>query len=230
MRAKRQKTAGVFRIILLAAAIAAAGPAAAAQAAGGLNVARMTQRTDIPGLSYSCVYPRVSGIVSRDGQDRLNVMLRETALSALKAAELEAKKSPGAGVSGGFDFSVERSGAGMLSLRLVSTLRGPAPGTEITGLCADTVTGKVYRLGDIFRDDADYIGMLSEQAAAANGRAPGKDGGRVSISPCDSFYLTRDSLVVIPQAGRGADGAPREITVRLRSLEGSLKPSLRLCE
>lgn len=202
-----------------------------AGAAGSLHVQRITVPGSEPGLQYSCSYPRVEGIQNEQNQQLLNVKLKEKAQTAQGAAALAYRQYPDKTTTGKFDFEVKRNRDGMLSMKLTSTLtRNGRSTTALTGVSVDTVSGRMYTLGDLFFDGADYTGALQEkiEKQIQSGRQNGRIGG-TKISPYEEFYLTDDSLVVIlGRPGLAEDRGVQEFAIPLQSLEGYLKPSLRL--
>lgn len=198
-----------------------------AGAAGSLHVQKMTMPTPEAGLSYNCAYPRVEGIQNTSNQAILNVRFREKATTARSAAALAYREHPGA-VTGEFGYDVTRNRDGLLSIRLTSTLaRTGQTHVRHEGVTVDTVSGKTYRLGDLFLDKADYTGALREQIEKQTGSAGHT--AIAQISPYAEYYLTDEALVVIAGRPGGADGREiPEYRIPLKSLEGYWKPSLRL--
>lgn len=220
------------RLGLLSAIFAVAIMTAPAFAAGSLHVTRMTERSDVPGLNFECAYPRIYGMGNESRQEELNVRLREMAASAKAAAELKAKKSSSGSVSGKFGYDVKRDSDGILSLRLASSLTAGKSKCESTGITVDTVNGTDYSLGDLFKSEADYVSMISGDVSRqiVSRGLSGKllKPFRTIISD-ESYYLTGDELVIILNGGYFSDNAyPEEFPIKLKSLEGSLKPSMRL--
>lgn len=202
-------------------------------AAGSLHVIRMTDHSDIPGLKYNCAYPRLAGIQDNEQQDQVNVRFKEMAVSAKKSAELAAKRTPGKELSGNYDFSVKRDRSGLLSIKLNETLTGAGqPQIDCSGLTIDTVSGAIYQLGDLFFDNADYVSMISENVGKQISQR-GLDKKLLrnfkTIRRNEDYYLTDDELVIILKSNYfPSDMAVQEFPIKLKSLEGSLKPSLRL--
>ena len=216
------------RLMLASIGLMGAVLTTTAFAAGSLHVMRMTDCSSAQGVSYTCAYPRLSGIRNNAGQQRLNVRFREMALTAKLTAEMEARKSPGTAVEGVFDYSVTRNRGGILSIRLSQTLKSAGRASaKNTGVTVSTVSGQSYRLGDLFFDNTDYVTMINERIEKqANQR--GLRGFR-SIRPGEEYYLTDSALVIILRHdGSPGNLAGQEFAIQLQSLEGSLKPSLRL--
>jgi hypothetical protein len=203
-----------------------------ALAAGSLHVTRMTERSEVPGLTFECAYPRLYGMGNESRQEELNVRLRELAATAKAEAELKAKKSHSVPVSGKFGYEVKRDSDGILSLKLVSSLSAGKSRCETTGITVDTVSGAEYTLSDLFRSDADYVSMLSGEVSrqiADRGLSGKLLKPFRAIDSDESYYLKSDELVIILGGGYfSSDSYPEEFPVKLKSLEGSLKPSMRL--
>jgi hypothetical protein len=225
MRGKRLKLASFgFVAVLLTVPVFAAG---------SLHVTSMKEQTDIPGLKYSCAYPRLSGIQDSVKQQQLNVRFKEMAMTAKQAAQYAAKKTPGASISGSYDFSVKRNKSGILSMKLTETLTGNGRSeTTCKGITVNTVSGTAYQLGDLFFDDADFVSMISDNVQkqiSLRGLDKKMPRGFTKIRKSESFYLTNEDLVILlRQSSSPRDMAVQEFTIKLKSLEGSLKPSLRL--
>ena len=221
------------RLILASIGLTAAMLTTTAFAAGSLHVTRMTNNSAQPGLNYSCAYPRLAGIQNDAKQQRLNIRFKEMAQTARLSAELEAKMLPGAAAEGGYDFKVTRNAGGILSIKLTDTLkRYGRTQAKSGGVTVDTVSGATYRLGDLFFDKADYVTIISEKIEKQISQR-GLDQKLLrdfkGIRSNEEFYLTDDALVIIPKHDYfPEDLAVQEFTIQLKSLEGSLKPSLRL--
>ena len=201
-----------------------------ADAAGSLHITKMTEKSTLQGLDYSCSYPRLNGATNSLNQQKLNVRFREMALTAMKAAEYEVKTAQGSSASGSYDYEVKRNAGGILSMKLTDTLTaGGSSRTNLGGVTVDTVTGSTYRLDDLFFDNADYVTMINrevmKQISQKGLQSRLKDFR--SIRKNSEYYLTNDSLVVLAK-NVPEDMAVLEFTVTLKSLEGSLKPELRL--
>lgn len=202
-------------------------------AAGNLRVTRMTEAELQQSLKYECAYPHVEGIQDSSRQQRINVRMRERARTAKEAAELTARLSPEAGLSGQYDFEVKRNEGGILSIVFVNTLtKSGRTAQQYDSVTLNTVSGETYGLGDLFNQNADYVGMLSERIRrqiTQKGLASKLKHPFKNIRISEDYYLTNEDLVIL----MGQDYFPdeskvQEFHVALKSLEGSLKPSLRL--
>lgn len=201
-----------------------------ANAAGSLHVTKMTEKSTLQGLDYSCSYPRLGGVTDSQNQQRLNVRFREMALTAMKAAEYTVKTSPGMAVSGSYDYEVKRNAGGILSIKLTDTLKTGGSGRiNLNGITIDTVKGTSYKLDDLFFDNADYVTVINKEVMKQISQQGLQNRLKdfKSIRKTSEFYLTGDSLVVLAK-NVPKDMAVLEFTIKLKSLEGSLKPELRL--
>jgi hypothetical protein len=223
MKGKRLKLASIgFIVVMLTSP---------ALAAGSLRITRVSARSEAPGLTYSYAYPRLAGIQNNLTQQKLNVRFREMALTAKMTAELEAKTVPGA--EGGYGFEVMRNEGGILSIMLSESLtRGVHTATTVGGVTVDTVSGSTYKLKDLFFENADYVSLISdkiEKQISIRGLDKKMVHAFKHIRKSEDYYLTKDDLVIImgheyfPE-----DLAVQKFTITLKSLEGSLKPELRL--
>lgn len=73
--------------------------------------------------------------------------------------------------------------------------------TLMTSLTFDVTTGKTFRLQDLFKEDADYISVLSEIIKKQiEKRGIPVINSLTSISPEQSFYIADQTLVIYFQA------------------------------
>ncbi|MDR3645342.1 MAG: RsiV family protein [Clostridia bacterium] len=221
------------RLILASIGLTAAMLTTTVFAAGSLHVIRMTENSAAQGVKYGCAYPRLAGIQNDARQQRLNIRFREMAQTARLSAELEAKMAPGAAVEGGYNFKITRNRGGILSVKLTDTrMRTGGVQTKSGGVTINTVSGATYRLGDLFFDNADYVTMMNQKIKEQiSQRGPDRTQFKdfKGIRSNQGYYLTEDSLVLILKSDYSPENlAGQEFTIQLKSLEGSLKPSLRL--
>lgn len=199
-------------------------------ALGTVRVESVRLPTEAPGLQFTCSYPHIFGIGNDKNGQKLNTLLREQAQSAQKAAQYAALQAP---AQGSFGFEVTRNQSGVVSLVTVSTLTQNGKTLAARrGLTADTATGAVYTLPNLFGQDADYVGVLSDQVRAqiqSKGLTNKQRQPFKQIDRFQDFYLTNGELVLIfPQnTCFTADCGVQEFRLSLQSLDGTLRPAFR---
>ena len=206
-------------------------------AAGSLRVEKVTSELNEPQLQFSSSYPHISGLKDSAAQQRFNVIVRERAEKSQKTAQFAAKtlKDSTARVTGGFNFAVKRNGGGVLSMVLNEqlTVGGGKGMVTQTGVSINTVSGKAYRLGGLFEDNVDYVGVLSSEIKKQI-RARGLESKQLTvvkkIKSNEGFYLTSDALVIFFNQYEyfPYECGIQEFTIPLQSLNGILKPQMRL--
>lgn len=207
-----------------------------AGAAGSLRVQEMKNSVSSDQLKYECSFPRLSGLNDDMTEQKLNVRFKEMAVTSQKTAEFAARKLSGTGavVNGNYHYLVKRNENGILSLCFVDTLQagGANSMTIETAVSIDTVSGKVYKLSDLFLEKADYIGMISaEVKKQMKQKNLEKDmlSDFKEIKRNQDFYLTNDALVVFFQQYEYFPHSYgiQEFAIPLKSLDGILKPDYR---
>ena len=222
---------------ILLLAVSAGRPVSAA---GSLQVLRVSCEYNEPQLRYSCSYPRVSGIQDAGRQQRINVILREKAETSVEEARYVSKGLDGSGtlpsgVTGKFEYEVRRNDNGILSLTLRGVLRAGGGRETVTqsGETVGTVTGKSYRLHDLFVAHADYAGVIGgevKRQLAQKGLLKKLSAPLRAIGGDEGYYLTDDALVVFFAQNEilPAEYGIQEFPIPLKSLDGILKPEFRL--
>lgn len=208
-----------------------------ASAASTLHVYSVRNAVNEPGLKFESCYPRLDGICNQAEQNKLNVRLKETADTAELNARLAAIRlsAAGTGVEGTVSYDVRRNGSGVFSLTMNERLKAGARDSAVrqTAVTVSTVTGRCYRLADLFIPAADYENVLGS-AVLSQIKSRAMEGRLTrpfrAVEPDDSFYLTRDSLVIFYRQG---DYFPQEcgvveFTIPLAELNGCLKADLKL--
>jgi hypothetical protein len=223
MKVKRLKFASLFITVLLLIS--------PANAAGSLNVQSMDGQSNRPYLEYSYSYPRITGLGDSINQQHVNVRLKERAMKAVKSAELASQTATeGLAIKGSFGFNVKRNDGGILSIELNETLTGnSSPVLLREGMNIDTVSGKILKLQDLFKENADYKGLISD-IVKKQLKTTGLDKKQLrefkTINNYEEFYLTQNELVILPEPGKyfSQKSGIIEFVISLKSLEDALKP------
>lgn len=205
-------------------------------AAGSLKVDSVKKDLNEKNFSYQCTYPRLNGVQDNRIQQRINVIFKEQAESAMSLAQYASKRvEGGAPVKGQYSYEVKRNTGGLLSLvcREKLSAGGTAEKVAQSGATFNTVSGKTYRLHELFADHADYVGVISDEIGrqiAAKGLVAKQTAEFKKIRVNQPYYLTDTALVVFFGQNElfRTDCGVVEFAIPLSSLEGIVKSELRL--
>ncbi len=164
-------------------------------------------------LDTTIQYPVIRGLENPSVEDQINSTFKALAEQALKegeknAADLAPYLEQNPDISWKckvyFDYQIKYCRNGLLSMVFQNyQYAGGAHGSTVqTAYTFDLSTGKQLQLGDLFKTDAGYVAMISDQVYAQL-----KDRGLLSalygkferIRPDHSFYLTDDGVSVFYQ-------------------------------
>lgn len=143
-------------------------------------------------------YPRVIHLESKSLQNKINLIIRETAYDAIPDYD------PGTSIiEAQSGYTTPLNMKGILSLRFQNYFYPEMAAHGVTGVSSVTLnlnTGQVYRFRDLFRPGADYQAVLNRiiQAQIIARQIPMLKpfGG---VGPDEEYYLTPDSLVIYYQ-------------------------------
>ena len=162
---------------------------------GDITISSVTERYQQDSVNFTGYYPQFSGIANRDAQQKLNVLMREKAQSALiraKAAgmgliSVEGQQQRSA--EGLYGYEVKRNNGGVVSLLFTDSLyAGGANGSEKkSGLTFASSTGDVYTLEGLFQDGAACYGVIDTEI-----RRQLKERGLVEYTQYSPIVLTRE--------------------------------------
>jgi hypothetical protein len=198
-----------------------------ASALNSLRVEKISSQLSRPTIECRIAYPHISGIVSEQNQQLLNVDFAEQAQIFRAKADYAAKSQT---VKANMDYRVMRNQDGILSLVSRRTIAsGSGEQQEFAGMTIDTVGGQRFFLSDLFIDHADYVATLSGQIQdrIKQSHMTSKQIKKFDqISENQAFYLTGDALVIFFSQGQyfTDECLVKEFTIPLKSLEGILKP------
>lgn len=159
-------------------------------------------------LNFYSSYPKLSGLDNTKKQKELNKDFKIQANYAVKKAKDTAKelaKHPETRkikVTGIYDFKVKRNKGGIVSILLSDYLySGGSRGITVTsGVTINTNSGEVYKLKDLFKDNVDFVAVLSNiisKQIEVRGLSDNLLTEFRSISKEQTFYLTERLLVIV---------------------------------
>lgn len=206
---------------------------------GDITISSVTERYQQDSANFTGYYPQFSGIANRDAQQKLNVLMREKAQSALiraKAAgmgliSVEGQQQRSA--EGLYGYEVKRNNGGIVSLLFTDSLyAGGANGSEKkSGLTFASSTGDVYTLEGLFHDGAACYGVIDTEIRRQlkeRGLEPQLLEPFEGIGANEVFYVTDTELVIVFQEityfphSMGSV----EFAIPLSQLETCLKPEI----
>jgi hypothetical protein len=140
-------------------------------------------------------YPVIGGVSDKEVQRKINHTILRTVYALMKEQGYFENETTTITAS----YEIKNNQRGILSLSLINyAFSGGAHGlTLIRSLTFNTETGKLYRLKDLFKPDADYVARLSmlveEQIRERDIPLLGEFSG---IRPDQDFYIADKSLVL----------------------------------
>lgn len=161
-----------------------------------VQIASHPVRMDSPKIDL--VYPQVTGLANPAAQSAINLEIATE--FALLVQQLGYGNQNLVEMVGYYEVKTNERGILSILLTIYSFTGGAHGLTQAKGLTFDVLTGKRYRLGNLFKPDSGYAGVLS-----------GIIGGLIeewevpvlepfeSISPDQDFYLADHSLIVFFQ-------------------------------
>lgn len=164
-------------------------------------------------LEATIQYPVISGLGDPSIEDQINSTFKALAEQARKegeknAADLAAYLEQNPDIPWKcevfFDYQVKYNRSGLFSIVFQNyQFAGGAHGSTVqTSYTFDLSTGKQLQLVDLFKADAGYVGIISDQVYAQlkeRGLLTALYGQFESIRPDHSFYLTDDGIAVYYQ-------------------------------
>lgn len=159
-------------------------------------------------FNFYSSYPKLSGMGNVNKQSEINKFFKSEAKKAVKRARDTAKElakyteTRNIKVTGIYDFKVRRNIGSIVSLLFSDYLySGGSRGMTITSaVTINTSSGEVYKLKNIFKNNVDYIEILSKiisEQIEARGLSDYLLTEFRSISSQQTFYLTKHSLVIV---------------------------------
>ncbi|PYZ97691.1 hypothetical protein CR205_03605 [Alteribacter lacisalsi] len=148
-----------------------------------------------PDPNYLVYYPQFRGIPDSTGEQRVNRKLRR--LSNVRPVTTE--ETADTTYTGDFSVLFTQEDLTVLELNGYEYRFGAAHGmpTRAT-VSVDIRSGRFFSLGDLFKDDADYVAVLSGIVSGTIDENPENyfPDAYEGISPDQPFYVTGDSLVL----------------------------------
>lgn len=143
-------------------------------------------------------YPQVILMKDVGVQKKMNQMIFRRVQYLIKQQHIQQDAEEFVEVIG--TFEIKTNERNLLSLSLSNYAYAPLHAHGLTlmkSLTFDSMTGRLYRLQDLFRPDSDYIGVLSR---LVHQQIKERDievlNGFTTISPDQDFYLADKSLVL----------------------------------
>lgn len=164
-----------------------------------LPVAIQTHQVSRQGIRI--YYPSVTGLKNRRVEQSMNQTIHH-AVQQLYKDQLQYQKGTNLEMIGQYEIKTNERGILSLTLSNYAYSYPMAHGmTVLKSLTFNTVTGKLYELGDLFKPDSPYVQVLTdlvnEQIRKRN--IPVLNPGRQSVQPQQDFYLADKSLVLYYQ-------------------------------
>lgn len=171
-----------------------------------VTIVNQKEELDTPELQLKIQYPQLQGLPDAAVQEKLNAAFRELAAQAeATGRENAAQLWPGAierqicAVTY-FDYVVKYNQNGLMSVVFSDyQYGGGAHGLTIqSALTFNLETGAIYRLSDLFRENADYVELISRKV-----REQMRDRDLeplipfTSIDPLEDFYLSSSNALVV---------------------------------
>jgi len=179
--------------------------------ANPIYIRTIKETSENSALKIILQYPRINGLENKLVQDETNTLFKQLAENAAKegiknAADLAeyAKKYPGGSPNPCetyFDYHVKYNQNNMLSLVFLNyQYAGGAHGNTLqTSYTINLETGKQHSLKDLFKENSDYVSMISDCVKAQLNERNLMDVLLVAfdkIREDHSYYLTNDGVVV----------------------------------
>ncbi len=178
---------------------------------------------------FDLEYPQLQGLPDQVIQQRLNARLKRV------ATDFAAQYKRDAGAQGEVIYEVQRRRGDILSVLFTASAYtgGAHPLPALMGLTANLRTGEVYRLADLFRQEASWRQTISRLIREEFARRQAREELSLlrpftEVAPDQDFYLTNDQLVIFFQVydyTPYADGFP-EFDLPLATLQALLIPEL----
>lgn len=195
------------------------------------------------GYEAKVVTPQVSGLSDKELQDKLNTQFKENAKEIIAAYEKDAaelkKEFPGEEVhmSVMSDYTVRTDNDKVLSLDVYIFTASGSSNTVHNFYNIDKQTGKLITLKSLFKDNSDYVKVLSDYIRGEMKRRNAEEEGMFwidgesdfdgfkEIRPDQGFYINDKGNIVICfdkyEVAAGAQGCPefeipQDITADIR--------------
>lgn len=175
-----------------------------------ISIRTIKETSEDSELKVTLQYPQIDGIENKLVQDEINALFKQLAENAAKegaknAAELAeyVKEHPGNPnkCETYFNYHVKYNQNNILSLVFLNYqyARGAHGSTMQTSYTIDLETGKQYSLKDLFKENSDYVSIISDGVKA---KLTERNLMNVLLVPFDkiredhSYYITNDTVVV----------------------------------
>ena len=173
-----------------------------------INTVKKSSKTDT--LLVNARYPELKGLENAEVENRLNCAFAKLAEEAInRGAIIEKDILPEQTANGikaeiYYDYKVKYNQKGFISIVFLDYLySGGAHGLTVqSSYTFDLKTGKEYKLKDLFKNDTDYVSMISSEVKKQmeeremTGYLPPFE----AIRADQDFYLSNNELVVYFQA------------------------------
>ncbi len=179
--------------------------------ANPISIRTIKETSENSELKVTLQYPQIDGLENKLVQDEINALFKQLAENAAKegaknAAELAeyAKEHPDGSPNSCetyFNYHVKYNQNNILSLVLLNYqyAKGAHGSTLQTSYTINLETGKQYSLKDLFKENSDYVSIISDGIKA---KLTERNLMNVLLVPFDkiredhSYYITNDSVVI----------------------------------
>ena len=183
------------------------------------------------GYEAKIVTPKIEGLLDKELEDKLNSEFKENANLIIAAYENDVKElkkefgSETVHMSIESNYEVRTDNDKILALDVYIFTASGSSNTVHSFYNIDKTTGKLLKLSDMFKKDADYVTPISEYITSEMRRMNKEDGelfwigdeqeffdGFKKIKPDQNFYINNDGQIVICfdkyEVAAGACGCP----------------------
>lgn len=164
-------------------------------AAYDCNITAFTSQVEEENLNYTCKTAYVSGIDNADAQSKINTALEETVKLRQQKARVKAEKD--GQFNGQLDFEVTRNSGSMTSIRYRETMQQGDISYEC-GITFDCTTGKIYKLGELFREDSGWQRYITNEVIKlATEKEMTGEQDNIEISVIQDYCISDEMLTLI---------------------------------
>lgn len=199
-------------------------------AAYSCNVTAFTSQIEEENLNYTCKTAYISGMDNADHQSKINTALEEIVKLRQQKARVKAEKN--GQYNGQLDFEVMKNSGSITSIKYLETMQQGDISYEC-GLTFNCTTGKIYKLGELFREDSGWQQYITNEViklAEQTGMTIKQDD--IKISVIQDYYVSDEMLTLIfneKQIAEGFEQTEQKVVkfeIPLNQLKYSFKPDI----
>lgn len=140
-------------------------------------------------------YPVVEGLLNKDAEQYINSVIKSIVYTLIEQTDYN--ENPITEVTGRYYIRTNERGILSISIEIYWFSGGAHGMTVLKSVTFDVATGRIYRLQDLFKENADYVKRLSE---IIKRQIRERDIPVIvdftSIKPDQDFYIENGTLVI----------------------------------